>query len=38
MNPIQTTHRASIHDRDNFWTAEAREIHWESPFLVKDYL
>jgi propionyl-CoA synthetase len=32
MNPIQTTHRASIHDRDNFWTAEAREIHWESPF------
>ena len=32
MNPIQTTHRASIHDRDNFWAAEAREIHWESPF------
>lgn len=32
MNPIQTTHRASIHDRDDFWAAEAQEIHWESPF------
>lgn len=32
MNPIQTTHRASIQERDNFWAAEAREIHWESPF------
>jgi propionyl-CoA synthetase len=32
MNPIQTTHKASIQDRDNFWAAEAREIHWESPF------
>ena len=32
MNPIQTTHKASIEDRDNFWAAEAKEIHWESPF------
>ena len=32
MNPIQTTHRASIQDRDNFWAAEAQEIHWEKPF------
>lgn len=32
MNPIQTTHRASIQDRDNFWAAEAREIHWEEAF------
>ncbi len=32
MNPIQTTHRASIQDRDDFWAAEAREIHWEEGF------
>lgn len=32
MNPIQTTHRASIQDRDDFWAAEAQAIHWESPF------
>ncbi|MEY3740455.1 MAG: hypothetical protein RLZZ192_1131 [Pseudomonadota bacterium] len=32
MNPIQTTHKASIEDRDNFWAAEAKEIQWESPF------
>jgi propionyl-CoA synthetase len=32
MNPIQTTHRASIQDRDDFWAAEAQEIHWERPF------
>ena len=32
MNPIQTTHRASIQDRDNFWAAEAQDIHWEKPF------
>ncbi len=32
MNPIQTTHRASIQDRDDFWAAEAREIHWEEAF------
>lgn len=32
MNPIQTIHRASIQDRDNFWAAEAREIHWEEAF------
>lgn len=32
MNPIQTTHRASIQDRDDFWAAEAQEIHWEEPF------
>jgi propionyl-CoA synthetase len=32
MNPIQTTHRASIQDRDDFWAAEAREIHWEKAF------
>jgi propionyl-CoA synthetase len=31
MNPIQTTHRASIQDRDDFWAAEAQAIHWESP-------
>jgi propionyl-CoA synthetase len=32
MNPIQTTHRASIQDRDNFWAAEAQDIHWAKPF------
>ena len=32
MNAIQTTHRASIQDRDDFWSAEAREIHWEEAF------
>ena len=32
MNAIQTTHRASIQDRDDFWAAEAREIHWEEAF------
>ena len=32
MNPIQTTHRASIQDRDDFWATEAREIHWEETF------
>jgi propionyl-CoA synthetase len=32
MNAYQQAHRRSIIDRDEFWQAEARRIHWNSPF------
>jgi hypothetical protein len=38
MNPIPTTHKASNHDRDGFWAAEAKIEHPSALELVKDYL
>jgi propionyl-CoA synthetase len=38
MNSYKETHRLSILDREGFWAAEAKRIHWHKPFgKVLDY-
>jgi propionyl-CoA synthetase len=38
MTTIKEFHRRSIQDREGFWAAEAKRIHWHKPFTrVLDY-
>ncbi len=38
MKQVLEHHRQSLQDRDAFWSAEARRIHWNTPFSqVLDY-
>ncbi len=38
MRALQEFHRRSLHDRDAFWTEQAKMVHWEKPFTkVLDY-
>ena len=38
MQALREFHRRSIHDRDAFWTEQARLVHWNKPFgKVLDY-
>ena len=38
MRALQEFHRRSLHDRDAFWTEQAKMVHWEKPFAkVLDY-
>lgn len=32
MNAVQEFHHRSIHDRDQFWTVQAKSVYWETPF------
>ena len=38
MGALQDFHRRSIHERDAFWTEQAKLVHWNKPFTqVLDY-